>query len=212
MKWEEFIQLVGNLPVIDTEILLAGGVNPAFIRVQISRWRKSGKLIQLKRGVYLLAQRYRKIDVYTPYIASLLKKPSYISLEKALEFHGLIPEKITVYTSVTTKRPAKFISKAGVFDYRHIKKSLFWGYESVSMNKQTAFAAFPEKALLDLIYLKKTGVSLAYLEELRLQNTEKINLDKLSEFARRFKKPRVLAAAKLIREYIKSCRIEEKIL
>lgn len=204
MKWEEFIKVVSNLPVIDTEILLTGGSNPNVVKVQISRWVKSGRIIQLKRGFYILPERYRKVEVYEPYIAGILKKPSYISLEKALEFHNLIPEAVTVYTSVTPKRPERIVSNIGIFDYRHIKNSLFWGYDSVTVNRQTAFIAHPEKALLDLIYLKGMKISLDYLEELRLQNVEKINLERLFEYAQRFKKPGIQGAANIIKQYVNS--------
>ena len=77
-----------------------------------------------------------------------------------------------VYTSVTTMREGTFTSKAGKFDYRHIKEALFWGYNSVTLNKQTAFIASPEKALLDFFYLNRIKISLEYLEELRLQNLD----------------------------------------
>lgn len=212
MKWEEFIKVVRNLPVIDTEILLTGVSDPRSIKVQISRWHKAGKLIQIKRSIYLLDEPYRKIDVYEPYLASLLKKPSYLSLEKALEYHGLIPEAVPVYTSVTTRRPGRFVSEVGTFDYRHIKNSLFWGYDSVTVNKQTAFIASPEKALLDFFYLKGVKISSEYLEELRLQNLEKVNLDKLLEYGKRFGKRGILYAAKMIKEYIDIRKEEEKTL
>lgn len=210
MRFEEFIKYASKLPVIDTELLLAGVSDPKPVKVQITRWEKSGKLIQLKRGIYLLANTYRKIDVYEPYIAALLKRPSYISLEKALEFHGLIPEAVPVYTCVTPKRQAKFTSKIGTFIYRHIKNTLFWGYESVTVNKQTAFFAAPEKALLDLIYLNDIKVSPEYLEELRLQNVSKIGLDKLSACAKKFGRPGMLRAAGVIKDYILSYQQEAK--
>ncbi len=212
MKLEEFVKKVGNLPVIDTEILLAGVSNPGPFKVQISRWEKAGKLIQLKRGIYLLFETYRKVEANGFYIASLLKQPSYVSLEKALEYHDLIPEAVHVYTSVTPKRPGEFISKAGNFDYRHIKSSLFWGYHSVIFNNQTAFIASPEKALLDFFYLKDVKISLDYLEEMRLQNIEVIDLDKLLEYAKKFKKPSMLHIAAIIKQYITECRQREKTL
>ncbi len=210
MKFEKFIKITGGLPVIDTEILLAGVSDPNPVKVQISRWEKSGKLIQIKRGLYLLSKPYRKVEVYEPYVASVLKSPSYISLEKALEYHDLIPEAVSVYTSVTTKRPDRFVSEIGVFDYRHIKISLFWGYNSVTMNKQTAFIASPEKALLDFFYIRKVDTSIEYLDELRLQNLDKIDVDKLIEYAERFKKPGMRRIAELIKEYVNTKKIEEE--
>lgn len=212
MTWEEFIKKVGGLPVVDTEVLLAGVSNPKPLKVQISRWQKSGKLIQLKRSIYLLNEAYRKVEANGLYIASLLKQPSYISLEKAFEYYGLIPEAVHVYTSVTTKRPGEFVSTVGRFDYRHIKKSFFWGYNSVTFNSQTAFIASPEKALLDFFYLKDVKISLDYLKEMRLQNIEGIDLDKLLSYAKRFKKPLLLHAEELIKEYIVDSRKREKTL
>ena len=212
MNWAEFLKTIGKLPVINTENLLAGVFDPAGIEVQISRWNKAGKIVQLKRGIYLLAEPYRKIEVYDPYIAAILKKPSYISMEKALEYHNLIPEAVTVYTSITTKRKGRFVSKAGIFDYSHIKKSLFWGYASVTVNKQTAFIASCEKAILDYFYIKKLNISLDYLYELRLQNVKKINIEKLFEYAQRFEKPKMLYAARMIKEYNALSGLGEKTL
>ncbi len=202
MKWHEFLKKAGNLPVIDVEVLLAGVADTRPVKVQIGRWVKSGKLIQVKRGIYLLSKDYRKKDVFEPYLASILMSPSYISLEKALEYHGFIPESVPVYTSVTTKRPAKYVTKAGVFSYRRVKKLLFWGYDSVSVDKQTAFVAFPEKALLDLFYLNGMNISPAYLKELRLQNIEKIDTVRFLAFAKRFKSRGIMTAAKRVVKYI----------
>ena len=210
MKFEEFIKITGKLPVIKTEIILAGVTEPDPVKVQISRWEKAGKLIQLKRGIYLLNETYRSTEVFEPYIASILIEPSYISMEKALEFHGIIPEAVPVYTSLTTKRTAKFINKAGVFEYHYIKKTLFWGYASVEVNKQTAFVATPEKALLDLFYIKGLKVTPEYISELRLQNTDQINIDKLMRHALRFNKPGVLRVAKMLKDHIISGRNTEK--
>lgn len=212
MKWEEFLKSARNLPVLNVELLLAGTYSVEPIRVQLSRWQKAGKLVQLKRGIYLLSEEYHKVNAYEPYLASILKIPSYISLEKALEYHGLIPEAVSVYTSVTTKRQGRFISGAGIFDYRHIKSSLFWGYESITVNKQTGFIASPEKALLDLVYLNNLKITLDYLREMRLQNVEKINLNKLLEHAGRFKSPGIFRAAEIIKEYILSYIEGEKTL
>jgi len=212
MKWEKFIEFTGGMPVIDTENLLAGVKKPDAIQVQLSRWKKAGKIYQLKRGFYLLNEKYRKIELYEPFIASVLKWPSYISMEKALEYHGLIPESVNAYTCITTKRPDTFSSSIGIFEYRHINTSLFWGYNSVTVKKQTAFFASPEKSLLDFFYLNRTEISLDYLHELRLQNVSKINLNRLSKYAERFRKSYILSAAETIKKYIKIYKKEEKYL
>jgi predicted transcriptional regulator of viral defense system len=212
MKWLEFLNIVSKLPVIDTENLFTGISDPSGIEVQISRWVKAGKIIQLRRGIYLLAEPYRRTEPYDPYIAAILRSPSYISLEKALEYHDLIPEAVNVYTCVTTKRKTRYVTEAGIFDYRYINKSLFWGYESVTVNRQTAFFASREKAILDLFYINRLEITLKYLEGLRLQNVENISIEKLFEYARRFNKPKILSAARVLKDYIKSSGNGEIIL
>jgi predicted transcriptional regulator of viral defense system len=212
MKYNDLISRYGKLPVIDTENLLVGGADPAVVRMQVSRWTRAGKLIQIKRGIYLLAPEYRRTELYEPYLASILEKPSYISMEKALEYHGLIPEGVPVYTSVTTKRPCRHISPAGTFDYRHINSRLFWGYYSITVRGQTAFMASCEKALLDLIYLKGMKISVEFLEEMRLQNIEKIDPEILGRYAAKFLKPGMVRAARLITEYLASRKGEDKTL
>lgn len=210
MEFDKFLDQVRNMPIIETEALFIGARNPETIKVQVSRWEKAGKLIKLKRGFYVLAERYRKTAVSEFYIASVLMQPSYVSLEKALEYHHLIPEAVYVYTSVTTKRQGKFISKAGRFRYWHIQTPLFWGYESLKIDGQTAFVASAEKAILDLVYIKHINVSQDYLDELRLQNVENINVKRLWDYARRFNKPRILGAAQAFQKYIEGYQRGEK--
>ena len=84
MDWEKFLQISIKSPIITRENLFVGSSKPSSIEVQLSRWKKAGKIIQLKRGFYLLAEPYNKIEIYEPFIAVVLKRPSYISLEKPL--------------------------------------------------------------------------------------------------------------------------------
>ncbi len=202
MEFSELLEKAQSLPIIDTKLLSHTGVNPLSLRVQISRWVKSGKLIQLKRELYLLAEPFRKVATPEFYIANAMKSPSYISLEKALEFHGLIPEAVSVFTSITTKRPEILKTPAGIYDYRHIQPSLFWGYVSLVIGNQTVFMATAEKALLDFFYLRHGKVSVEFLDEMRLQNIENIRIKKLLEFGRRFKKNNLIQAAECIQTYI----------
>ena len=138
MEFEEFLKKVSKLAVIETEALYSGTAKRASIEVQLSRWHKTGKLIQLKRGLYILSDTYRKAEIYGPAVAAILHRPSYLSLEKALEFHNLIPEQVTVYTSVTSNRPEFF--KTGIGDFKYtISRKVFLGIQRVTLNNQTAF-------------------------------------------------------------------------
>jgi hypothetical protein len=63
---------------------------------------------------------------------------------------------------------------------------------------QQAFVAWPEKALLDLVYLQPGGDSPRYLQELRLQNLERLGLDRLQQVAVKASKPKLRRAAQVI--------------
>lgn len=203
MDFNQLLKVAQGLPVVDSRVLSLGRKNSLPLKVQISRWVKSGRLIQLKRGIYLLAEPFRKTAFSEFYIANILKTPSYVSMEKAMEFYGLIPEAVRVYTSVTTKRPQFFETPVGNYAYQHVKSSLFWGYTSLSMDGQTVFMAAPEKALLDFFYLKHVKATPDYLKELRLQNLENIKPARLLEFGRRFNKKGMRETAESVAAYIK---------
>ncbi len=203
MEFNRFLQKVQGLPVVDTRVLSATDADSLSLKVQISRWVKSGKLIQLKRGLYLLAEPFRKIRISEFHIANLLKNPSYISFEKAFEFYGLIPEAVRVFTSVTTKRPQLLETPIGRFEYQHIKPSLFWGYTTFPTDGQTAFVATPEKALLDFFYFKHIKITLDFIIEMRFQNLENIKISKLLEYGRRVKKKGLMRTIELVGQYFK---------
>jgi len=62
MKWQDLLAIVGNEPVFTPGFLASRVTRLADVRLQLSRWTRAGKLIQLRRGVYSLADPYRKIQ------------------------------------------------------------------------------------------------------------------------------------------------------
>lgn len=177
MRWEDLLYKTANEPVFSAGFLMGGDTDPQAVRVQLSRWVKVGRLIQLKRGLYTLAQPYRKIEPQPFVLANSMKKASYVSLQSALSYYGMIPEYVPTVTSVTTGRPEQVNTKLGQFVFRHIKKSWFCGYKQIDLGSgQRAFVAIPEKALLDLLYLTPHADEQDYLRELRLENLELLNV------------------------------------
>ena len=204
MKWEHLLQIVGREPVFHSSVLAAGGVNTIDLGRQLSRWVKSGNLIQLRRGLYVLSERYQKIQPHPFLVANRLKRASYVSLQSALGYHGLIPEYVPSITSVTTDRPETLTNPLGTYIFKHIKKALFHGYRVVDLgDRQSAFVAAPEKALLDLLYLTPESDNLDYLRELRLQNIEALNTEFLIELANRTESRKLLRASRRIASLLK---------
>lgn len=203
MKWNDLLGAVGTEPLFETGLLLVGDVDRADVMRQLSRWVSSGKLVQLRRGLYAFAgSQMRGLRSPGPYeIANRLVPGSYVSLSSVLARTGLIPEYVPVTTSVTTGRPARYVTPLGTFVYRHVKSAMFWGLETVEPGPGVrAFAATPEKALIDLLYLEHDAADPAYLEELRVQNLDRIRLDVLETMAARCGVKRVIRAVSLIAE------------
>jgi len=184
-------------------MLLAGEDSPAEVRRQISRWLASGRLIQLRRGLYALAPPHARALPGALAVASRLQRPSYVSLESALAYHGGIPEAVPVVTSVSTGRPRRFKTPLGEFVYRHLHPSLFWGYREVELSPgQAAYLAFPEKALLDLFHFTPGPIRRAFVEELRLA-PDPLDRGRLEQFAKKTAKPKLIRAASMTIRYLK---------
>lgn len=202
MKWHELLNTVSNEPFFKTGFLMAGE-NLVQLRLQLSRWAKNGRLIQLRKGLYALAAPYRKNAPNTFALANALKPASYVSLQSSLAYYNFIPEYVPLITSVTTQRPETIHTKLGNFSFRHIKESLFFGFKQIEVvSNQFAFIAEPEKSLFDLIYLTPEASNYSYLKELRLQNLDTFRLDLFTEYVIRSNSPKLLKAVKNIAKLI----------
>ncbi len=191
MRFREFKEAVRKMPFFDrdTAAYLAG--SPAAIRVQLSRWKKEGLIVQLKSGLYLLGENERTMTPSRQAIAAVLVQPSCISLESALSYYNLIPERVESITSVTPRKTQTLVTTMGTFIYRSLKIPLHFGFaREQDENGLPYFLAEPEKALLDLLYLNLGRLD-ARREDtlsgfLRLQNREILKAGKLKTYARRF--------------------------
>jgi predicted transcriptional regulator of viral defense system len=95
------------------------------INDKIAQLKKKDILTPLKSGVYIYNPIHNNTLVSKEIISNVLFGPSYVSLDYALWFHGLIPESVYEVTSLTTKRSNSFETSYGVFSYKQIKKELF---------------------------------------------------------------------------------------
>jgi predicted transcriptional regulator of viral defense system len=202
MEYERLLQLIGDDPVFESSLFLAGNINPKIVRLQLTRWVNRGRIYQLRRGLYSIAPPYQKVKPHPFLVANRLQHSSYVSLQSALAFYSLIPETVNITVSVTTGRPERLGTPLGIFEFRHIKSNLLFGYQMSDLGDQEALVATPEKALLDLVYLQPGGESPKYLQELRLQNLDRLNLDQLKNQSKVYDSPKMRAATKNILQLI----------
>jgi predicted transcriptional regulator of viral defense system len=197
MKWQDLLELIGGETLFDASTLLAGPDSPPEVRRQLSRWVAAGRVIQLRRGLYALAPPFARASPSVFAIASRVRKPSYVSLQSALSYHGAIPESVPSVTSVTTGRPGRVETALGDFLYRHLSPGLFWGYREVEVGEGgSAYIALPEKALLDLFYFTSGRIRSSFVRELRLA-PDVLDAQTLQRFASRATKPKLSRAMAL---------------
>jgi len=213
MEFKRLVEIVDKQPVFETSLLLAGDVDPANVRRQLSRWTKAGRLYQLRRGLYALAPPFQKVKPHPFLVANRMVRASYVSCQAALAYYGLIPEHVPIVTSVTTRRPGRWDTPLGSYEFRHIKTDLLRGYRLIELSPgQRAFVASPEKALLDLIYLQPGGDSPDYLRELRLQNLDILDVDELHRQTNLACSPKLRRAAALVADLARSEALEYETL
>ncbi|MBS1542476.1 MAG: hypothetical protein JST14_02480 [Bacteroidetes bacterium] len=144
---------------------------------KINELIKERALTPIKKGLYIAGP---SLDAGKPepyLLANYIYGPSYVSLETALSFHGMIPERVYEVASMTTKASRRFSTDAGVYSYTKLPLPYYaYGIEQISFaEKQTALVASKEKALCDkimatpgVLFRSKSQAESWLLEDLRI--------------------------------------------
>ncbi|MCX6579349.1 MAG: hypothetical protein NT166_04130 [Candidatus Aminicenantes bacterium] len=202
MDWNNFLNRFAGQPLFHSSMLDVFPDPPAHRQVQLSRWTKAGKLSQVCRSWYIIEKPWRKHETPLPVIANSVVHPSYLSLDWALQYYDMIPEHVPNPTSITTGRGTQFEAQGALFLYYHVQPSFFKGYRQDMVGGFKVNIAYPEKALLDKIYLflQRNPFSLSWLEELRLQELDAFDIHRFEAFASGLRKKKARAAV------IETCR------
>lgn len=178
MKWIDFERQIKEKGIklfspLDVQRFL--GRSKVAVRFLLYRLKKGRYIVSIKRGLYKLSDE----QIPDLYIANKLYTPSYISLEFALSYHGVIPETVYEITSVTTKTTRRFETLGKVFSYRKIKRDAYTGYEIQKQKGLSFNIANAEKAFVDLNYLRLVNGQ----KPISRFNKEKINSTRATKYA-----------------------------
>lgn len=215
MKYREFKTKIRPLPVFSTGMLNALTEDVNTLKVQLSLWKKQGLVRALRRGLYVLPSEERQVEPPAFYLANQIFLPSYVSLETALAYYGLIPEFVFATTSVTVRKTCRFENDFGVFVYQHVRPECFFGFDSLKLpNGLSALVGSPEKAVVDFLYLNlsKFGPSdrKIFKESYRFQNGDILEPGKLKSFAQKMKCKKLLSVVNLFIEEVCRERFDSK--
>lgn len=116
---------------------------------QILRRLAAEKLIiHIKRGIWAFSSVTDPL-LLPEYLTA--PSPSYISLQTALYYHGMISQIPSITYAVSLARTRKYSTPCGTISIHHLDPAFFFGFEN--QGKENIKMAVPEKALLDLLYL-----------------------------------------------------------
>jgi hypothetical protein len=180
---ESYLQQFGSIPFSHGALL---PVLKEYRRPndKIAEWLRQGRLVPLKRGQYVRGESGEAPCL--PLVANHLYGPSCVSLDYALAWHGLIPERAHEITSVCTGRGRVIQNPLGRFSYVRLPAQVYpCGIVQVSASAQETFLiASPAKALCDKILLtprlratSRAGMQRFLLEDMRIDGSDLRGLD-----------------------------------
>ena len=177
------LKQLGNIP-IDMGVLKSifhDYLSPA---KKVQALVHDGLLIKLKRGLYVVNSEVSGKRMNACLCANHIYGPSYVSLQWALRWYGLIPERVYTMTSVTTKHNRMFENSLGRFTYEQAKPDYFSiGINNVEEDDVTFLIASREKALCDQI-LHDTYLPAQSMKSLwqYLEEDLRLDMDELATF------------------------------
>lgn len=190
-------------------------------RDKITDMLRQGAIIRIKKGLYVFGNGYRRYPYSKELLANLVYGPSYVSLDYALSYHGLIPERVEALTSVTVGKSKRFSTPVGLFIYRQISARAYEvGAVRVEADHKQAFLiASPEKALADKIVSVRGGriASIAemgrFLEaDLRVDAgaLQPLSAERIDDYAARYRSLKLRHLGGLVRRVQRSGKGESR--
>ena len=185
-KIQDKMSLLTYIGIVPFDLNVLSSVYPETKHIveKARRLESDGKIIRLKKGMYVVSPEETGKALNRNLIANHIYGPSYVSLQTALRHYGLIPERVHLIQSLTTKHSRSFETPVGNFDYKCCSKEYFRiGVRLENDNDITYLIATPEKALCDLINYSK-GANLRFMKDVAqyLEEDIRFDMDTLSEF------------------------------
>lgn len=146
----EFVQLAtsGNTVFSYNDLAYFFGNDKQKLVAKVAYYAKKWYLHQIKRWLYSLDRNYNIFEM-----ATKIQKPSYISLQSALKFHGMnFQYDETIY--IIGYKTEEMSVDGKNLSFRVLKKEIRENFFGIISDKGYAIAS-KERALLDTLYLYK---------------------------------------------------------
>ena len=114
------------------------------------------QIIRVRKGLYIFGELWRRQPISREMLANLVYGPSILSINYALAWYGLIPERVDMLTSITSGRSRHFNTPLGRFSYTHLSQERFgFGATIQKSNTGNWLITEPIKALADKVWTDK---------------------------------------------------------
>jgi predicted transcriptional regulator of viral defense system len=180
-------------------------------RDKIRALLRSGAIIRVKKGLYVFGPDYSRGPFSRELLANLIYGPSYVSLDYALSYYGLIPERVETVTSVTCGKNRTFSTPVGRFTYWSVPLDSYRvGIDIIQLDERRSFLmATPEKALVDKVCRSRDSdirgaeeFEAYLLEHLRIDPEEllRLNPKRIKEIAQHWRSRKIQLLATFLHQ------------
>ncbi|MDI6892405.1 MAG: type IV toxin-antitoxin system AbiEi family antitoxin domain-containing protein [Actinomycetota bacterium] len=163
---------------------LAKEYSKAEVKNKISKLKKAGWLVRIKRGIYAVTNidSHNFANISPLVISSILVPDSYVSFEFALNHYGLfdqLPQKVIAVTALKSK---KYTFQNLDYQFVKTKPQLVFGFKEVAINGQKAKVAELEKAILDFLYFRNDTYTVDLVLEKLKESKKEFDFEKLINY------------------------------
>jgi predicted transcriptional regulator of viral defense system len=157
---------------------------------RLYEWQLKGYILKLRNSWYCLPD-FLKEPYSTWIIANKVHAPSYISMESALSFYGILPEGVHMSTSVCTNRTLRINMAGHEYEFSRLREKHYRGYrlEDTGTRGLKLRIASPEKAVADFFYFRTSYNSEDEIRELRFNEASLdggLDREKLRSYTKMF--------------------------
>ena len=201
MKFEALRNLAEGMPTFSTrDVVIFSEQSPSSVAVHLNRWVRTGRIERLRRGLYTLKERERRVPLTPAYLSSILVEPSYLSGQWVLAQNSVIPEAVFAVTAATRGRKVHFENAYGRFAYHRLPQCAWFGYVGKEVQSYYVLFARSEKALLDTIYWSGSPWDRQRFRQERV-DANRLNGDRLARYAEKWGESKLNQSVKEFRAY-----------
>lgn len=157
------------------------------VRNLTNKLTKNGWLVRIKKGTYFIAgiesRGFASLSVYK--IPQVLIKDSYVSMEAALQYHGMFDQLLKTVMSISLKNYKTKEVEGIIYKFIKAKKKLYYGFETKRVENEIVKIATPEKAILDLLHFKRNAYTVDLVLEKLLEHKKDLNKEIFKKYSKK---------------------------